>query len=165
MQVGIAGSLDPGIDLGTVLLISDEYLGDTGVEEAGKFNDIFDLHLAAQDSFPFSKKALINPWAHKYNLLGLPLVAGVTVNEITTKPARIKQLIEGYGAKVETMEGAALHFAALHTGIPFVQLRAISNFAGERDKSKWQLKLSLEQLATTAANWLVTLSKQLENQA
>jgi futalosine hydrolase len=31
------------------------------------------------------------------------------------------------------MEGAALHFVCLQEDISFIQLRAISNFVGERD--------------------------------
>ena len=34
------------------------------------------------------------------------------------------------------MEGAALHYACIMEHIPFIQLRAVSNFVGERDKNK-----------------------------
>jgi futalosine hydrolase len=35
------------------------------------------------------------------------------------------------------MEGAALHYTCLMEKIPFMQLRSISNYIAERDKSKW----------------------------
>ena len=44
------------------------------------------------------------------------------------------------------MEGAAFHYVCLQENIPFVQLRAISNFVGERDKSKWLMKEAIENL-------------------
>jgi futalosine hydrolase len=30
--------------------------------------------------------------------------------------------------------------------IPFLQVRSLSNFVGERDKSKWQIKEAIENL-------------------
>jgi futalosine hydrolase len=30
--------------------------------------------------------------------------------------------------------------------VPFIQLRAISNFVGERDKSKWEINKAIGQL-------------------
>jgi futalosine hydrolase len=47
---------------------------------------------------------------------------------------------------VESMEGAAFHYVCLHQKINFLQLRSISNYVGERDKSKWELKKSIENL-------------------
>jgi futalosine hydrolase len=44
------------------------------------------------------------------------------------------------------MEGASLHYVGRETGIPFIQIRSISNYVGERDKSKWLLKESIEGL-------------------
>ena len=50
------------------------------------------------------------------------------------------------GAQIEYMEGAALHYVCLQEKIPFLQIRSLSNFAGERDKSKWVLKESIAHL-------------------
>jgi futalosine hydrolase len=49
-----------------------------------------------------------------------------------------------YQADIESMEGAALHFVCLQEGIPFLQIRGISNFVGERNKAKWDLKSAIE---------------------
>ncbi len=70
----------------------------------------------------------------------------VTVNEITTSSKRVHELIEKYGPVLESMEGAAFHYVCLQEDIPFVQLRAVSNFIGERDKSKWLIKEAIENL-------------------
>ena len=40
---------------------------------------------------------------------------------------------------MESMEGASLHYICLMENIPFLQLRAISNIAGERNKKKWKM--------------------------
>jgi futalosine hydrolase len=44
------------------------------------------------------------------------------------------------------MEGAALHYTCLMENIPFIQLRAVSNFVGERDKNKWKMKEAIAVL-------------------
>jgi futalosine hydrolase len=48
--------------------------------------------------------------------------------------------------QVETMEGAALHYVALQLNIPFLQVRSLSNFAGERDKKRWRMEEAIENL-------------------
>jgi futalosine hydrolase len=44
------------------------------------------------------------------------------------------------------MEGAALHFVALMENITFLQLRSVSNYVGERDKTKWDLSGAINNL-------------------
>jgi futalosine hydrolase len=74
------------------------------------------------------------------------LVTGVTVNEITTEEKRIAYYKNNLEAKIETMEGAALHYVAMMENIPFIQLRSISNYIGERDKTNWTLSESISNL-------------------
>lgn len=50
------------------------------------------------------------------------------------------------GAVIESMEGAALHYVALMESVPFLQIRAVSNYIGERDKSKWLLQKAIGNL-------------------
>jgi futalosine hydrolase len=79
-------------------------------------------------------------------LTDLPLAKAISVNEISTNPKRIKQLQLNSPLLVESMEGAAFHYTCLLEKIPFVQLRAISNLVGERDKKKWKLADSISAL-------------------
>ena len=44
------------------------------------------------------------------------------------------------------MEGAALHYVCLMEKIPFIQLRSISNYIGERNKKKWNMQESINNL-------------------
>jgi futalosine hydrolase len=57
-----------------------------------------------------------------------------------------QQSIINFSPEIESMEGAALHFVALHQNIPFIQMRSISNWVGERDKSKWKIKEAISNL-------------------
>lgn len=154
IQVGIAGSYATSLPLGTVVVVGEEYLGDLGVEESGKWRDIFDMNLEKPDNAPFEKKALPNPGLSNLNLLSLPVVRGITVNEITTSPSRMEQLIQHYEPVTESMEGAALHYVGLDTQTPFLQMRAISNMVGERDKQNWKMQESIQALNEALLQYL-----------
>lgn len=146
IQAGIGGSLHPFYPPGAVVMIREEVIGDLGVEEDNAFKDIFDMNLAAENIFPFSGRKLINPHQQLLKKVKLPAVRGVSVNEITTDATRMQQLIEKYGVMVESMEGAALHYVCLQEAVPFIQLRAVSNFVGERDKTKWRMQEAIDHL-------------------
>lgn len=146
IQAGIAGCFDKQAPLGKVIVVKDETLADMGVEEDGKWKDIFDLKLEKSSYHPFERRKLPNPWLAKFNLLKLPEVCGITINHITTDPERIQLLIKKYDPFIESMEGAALHYVCREANIPFLQIRAISNYIGERDKTNWKIKESIGSL-------------------
>jgi futalosine hydrolase len=159
IQAGIAGCFDPNIPLGKVVVVKEEILGDVGVEEDGKWKDLFDLKLEKSNYHPFEKRKLPNPWLSTYNLLKLPELTGITVNQISTQPTRIEQLKKKYGAVVESMEGAALHFICREANIPFIQIRAISNYVGERNKAHWKMKEAIDALNEVLVKYVDRLYK------
>lgn len=148
LQAGICGTFNKDLDPGKVVLIFEEIMGDLGTEELGAWHDVFDLKLADPAAFPFNDKKLINPNCEDWKKYGLPFVRSLSVNEITTNPERIRALQEKYTPVVENMEGAAFHYVSLHEKIPFMQMRAISNFIGDRDKSNWKLENAIANLNT-----------------
>jgi futalosine hydrolase len=145
IQAGIAGSFVPG-RIGQVMAIKEEALGDVGVQENGTFRSIFDLNLTDSDTPPFSNSLLVNPYKKWLDATGLTQVRAITINEITTDPGRIEWYQQNIAPVVESMEGAALHYVCLQENIPFLQLRAVSNDIGQRDKSKWDFKSSIAAL-------------------
>lgn len=159
IQVGIGGCFDTTMKAGNVVAVKEELLGDTGVEEDGKWKDIFDLKLEKPGYPPFEKKRLPNHHMEKYNLLKLPEVVAVTVNEVSTRTDRIQQLIKKYNPVLESMEGAALHYVCREMNIPFLQMRAISNYIGERDKTKWKMKEAIDNLNQTVLKYIDKLYK------
>ncbi len=158
IQAGIAGCFDAAAPLGQVIAVRDEILGDTGVEEGGAWKDVFDLNLENPDGAPFVNKRLPNSQFDRYNVLGLPAVTGITVNEITTKPERIALLSQKYSPYIESMEGAALHYVCGKLQVPFLQIRAVSNYIGERDKTKWKMKDAIVNLNTALLDYIGKLA-------
>lgn len=145
IQAGIGGCFDKQVGLGEVLAVSEDYFGDLGVLENRQWLSVFDMGFAKRDQKPFKNGRLNNPHRQLLAGCGLKTTQAVTVNEIGTNKQRI-QLFKDQGAVIESMEGAALHYVALMEKIPFLQLRAISNYVGERNKSKWNFKDAIANL-------------------
>lgn len=145
LQAGIAGCLDPQRPLSSVVAIGSDGIGDQGVREDGRFRSTFDLGFGDPDAAPWKAGRLPNEsgWPGRS---GLPVVAAVSVNCISTDSGQISHYRNGWGATAESMEGAAFHYAARKWDLPFLQVRAFSNYVGERDKSRWQLRDSIGAL-------------------
>lgn len=154
IQAGIAGSFHPLFAPGAVVAVKEEIMGDLGVQENQDWKDIYDLKLADPHLFPFIDRKLVNPHIQLLQKINLPQVTAVSVNEITTGEQRIQQLIRHYSPVTESMEGAAFHYVCLQEGIPFIQIRSISNRIGERDKSKWEIHLAIENLQNTLLQFI-----------
>lgn len=146
IQAGIGGSFTEALVPGELALISRELVADQGVEENDQFVDLVDLGFLQPNELPYQNGWLVNPAPTINGHDELPLAAGVTVNEITTSTRRITQLRDKYGCEVESMEGAALHYVCLREAVPFLQLRAISNRVGERNKKNWMIRAAIEKL-------------------
>lgn len=146
LQAGIAGSFTNHFPLNSLTIVEQDALGDVGVIEDTVWKDLFDLKLLSKNELPFKEGFIVNQNIAKWNVIKLPKVNAVTVNTITTEPHRINLLQKKYAAHIETMEGMALHYVAEQFHIPYLQIRAISNFVGERNKQNWALQSAIEQL-------------------
>jgi futalosine hydrolase len=146
IQAGIAGAFNTELQLEETVLVKQDTFGDLGTEEKHVFTPCTKSGLINAHDFPYADGWLMN-------MAGIPkdtdlkTVKAVTVNKATDDVLQKQQLITAYNPQIETMEGAALHYVCLHEEIPFVQLRSISNYVGERDKRKWKIKEAFENLA------------------
>ncbi len=145
LQAGVGGCFDTSIPLGQVVVVKQEAIADQSVIELNQLKTLFDLKLVPQDQFPFKKGWLINN-NEVLKKTSLRKVKGISVNEITTSKQKVKFYNETFNPVVESMEGAALHYVCLMEKIPFIQLRAISNYITERNKKKWNMKESITNL-------------------
>lgn len=160
LQAGIGGTFTRRYPPGAVVAISDETMGDLGAAEQGGFSDLFDLGLLHPSDTPFTNRRLENPHMQFWNKYNIPAAKGLTVNEITTLPDRIALLRQKFNSDIESMEGAALHYVCLQQQINFMQFRAVSNFVGERDKNKWKLRESIQNLNNTMIHVVQQITQQ-----
>jgi len=158
IQAGIAGCFDEKLSLAEVVVVKNEIIGDMGVEENGRFNSLFDLKLNDENVFPWTNGRLCNN-SEIFRQVNLPMVDSVSINEISTSEKRINYYKNILKASIESMEGAALHYVALMEKIPFLQLRSLSNFVGERDKNKWLMKEAITNLNLELQDLILKLTR------
>lgn len=144
IQIGIAGSFDHQLHLGTAVNIEIDSLVELGVEENNEYKDIFKMKLADPNELPYSSGLLKNPHQHILDATGLKNKISVTNNNITTAENIIYRYKNIYKADLETMEGAAFHYVSIMQNLPFIQIRGISNYVGERNKNAWKIKEAIQ---------------------
>jgi futalosine hydrolase len=163
IQAGVAGCFDKNTKLATVVAIKQDAIADQGVAESKKFKTVFDLGLISPDKFPYKNGWLLN--SNKALIKGskLKAVNSISVNQVTTSRPVINYYRKKYAAATETMEGAALHYACLQENIPFLQIRSLSNYIGERNKGKWKLKEAIQHLNVKLIELLQTERLRIEH--
>ena len=157
IQAGVAGCFNKKLSLGSVVVVKKDAIADQSVIELKQLKTLFDLKLVPADQFPYTKTWLINPYNDLIKKSGLKQVKGISVNEITTSKQKIAFYETNFKAVTESMEGAALHYTCLMENIPFLQIRSMSNYIGERNKKNWNMTASIINLNET----LIQLVKNL----
>jgi futalosine hydrolase len=142
IQCGIGGAYDRSLAIGETVFVSKDTLGDTGAEDKADELSIFDMGFIDSDTFPFTNRWLINP--NTPELSTLKSVSGITVNQCAGREETIANRVSRFHPQMESMEGASLHFVCLTEGVPFLQIRSVSNHVEARDTSKWNIELALE---------------------
>ena len=157
LQVGVGGSFDTNLPLGSMVNVSSDRFADLGAEDKDEYIDIFDMGLLKNFDAPYTNGTLIAPVSELNQSLGLPMVSGLTVNTVSGSAPTIYKRTQKYNCSIESMEGAAFHFVCIQENFPFAQVRAISNYVTPRDKSSWKMKEAIYNLN----NWLIGFIEQL----
>jgi futalosine hydrolase len=152
MQAGVAGSFDLTIPPGSVVAVKQDTIADQSVVELKKLKTLFDLKLVPNDQHPYKNGWLPNPNKEIVKNSGLKVVKGISVNQISTSKQMIQFYRDTFDPVTESMEGAALHYVCLMENLPFLQIRSISNYIGERNKKKWDMNDSIINLNKALAS-------------
>jgi len=143
LNLGIAGCFDRNIELGRVLNITEDVFAELGAEDGENFLTITDLGFGE------------NHYKSRGNFkIDLPSVSGITVNRVSGTEKSIKNLIERFNPKTESMEGAAVFFACKKENIDCLQIRSVSNYVEPRNKDNWKIKLAIKNLNEWAIDFI-----------
>lgn len=155
IQVGVAGSFKPQLPLGSLVQVTQDQLGDLGLEDNTTFLPLKQVDFWNNNEFPFKKGILYNPIAtHFDDLATLPTAHGITVNTVSGNQQTINQRIKLFNPCIETMECSSFFYACLMQQIPFIALRSLSNYVEVRNKNNWQLQLAIHNLNNMLINVL-----------
>lgn len=155
IQCGLAGTYNDTFNIGDTVVVETE-MSDTGAENDDELLSIFDLNLADPEQFPYRQAALPCPFLQS-TPLNLKKAIGLTVNCSSGNQQTVDRRKLKYKADIESMEGAALHYTALMSDIPFLQIRSISNRVEKRNRAGWNIPLALRNNALEIEKLLLTL--------
>jgi futalosine hydrolase len=143
IQAGIAGTFKNQYPLGQTFAVKTDLFADLGIQEKERFFTLFEKDFVHEDALPNTKGMLVNS-IENYFLLNP--VKAITVNTVSDILAQTELYKKKYDADIESMEGAAFHYVCIQENIPFLQIRSISNFVGERTKTNWKMKEAIDNL-------------------
>lgn len=138
LSAGIAGGFAPHAPLGCLLVADQIVAADLGADTPEGFATVTEL------GFGRVRHATAHaaPVAAALRLAGLPTAVGpvLTVSTVTGSAARAAELLDRHpGAVGEAMEGFGVAEAAAGYGAAVLELRAVSNPVGPRDRAGWRI--------------------------
>ncbi|MEK5025433.1 futalosine hydrolase [Paenibacillus sp. FSL M7-1046] len=158
ISAGIGGGFPGRAPVGSLALASEMIAADLGAETPEGFRSAAELGFG-RVSVP-AHSGTVQAVAAALAAAGLTVSTGpvLTVSTATGTAGTAAALAARHpGAVAEAMEGHGVAVAARHFGIAALELRAISNPVGPRDRAAWKINEALDALATAAAILLEVL--------
>lgn len=160
LNLGLAGSYDvSAVPLGSLVLATEEVYPEYGVRPHPPHPEEGQEKLPLPLGFPQAEiegRKIFDrlPLAPESALGNMGLNwhsewrqgASITVAGVSGTPERAGRLAALCGGITENMEGFSLALGAAMAGIPFVELRAVSNAAGLRPPRGWDMPAALAAL-------------------
>ncbi|WP_326704339.1 futalosine hydrolase [Streptomyces cyaneofuscatus] len=142
ISAGIGGGFAPAAPLGSLVVASDIVAADLGAETPDGFLPVTALGFGRDRFTP--PPALVREVAAATGAAPGPVL---TVSTVTGTAARTAALLTAHpGALAEAMEGFGVAEAAERAGVAVLELRAISNTVGPRDRAAWRIGDALAAL-------------------
>jgi futalosine hydrolase len=155
LNIGLCGSFDPSLTAPAVVHVAADRIAELGAEDGEGFLSIHEMQLLDENEFPFEAGLLVNATPPPLPpLTALRRVTGITVNTVHGNERTISTMRERYAPDVESMEGAAFMYASLIAGVPFAQVRAVSNAVERRNRGAWKIDAAIEALGEQALRLL-----------
>ncbi|MFF2779712.1 futalosine hydrolase [Streptomyces sp. NPDC058052] len=160
VSAGIAGGFPGRAPLGSLVVSGTIVAADLGADTPDGFLPVEELGFGR--SVHRVPDTLTGPVAAALAAAGLPHTTGtvLTVSTVTGSAARAGELAARHpGAAAEAMEGFGVAEAAAAHGVPVLELRAVSNAVGPRDRAAWRVGDALDALRRAVTALETTLSE------
>ncbi len=145
VAIGVCGlhrPAAPKLAIGSLAIVLSERFADEGVQTSGGFLELDALGLPSIPPMPADAT-----WLEEIaGYVAAPLLASATVSTCSGTDLLATERWRRTRAPLETMEGAAIAYVCARMGVPWVGLRAISNYTGERGAAQWDLPLATLRL-------------------
>ncbi|MCX5141973.1 MULTISPECIES: futalosine hydrolase [unclassified Streptomyces] len=142
ISAGIGGGFAGAAPVGTLLVADAVVAADLGAETAGGFVPVTALGFGRDRFTP--PPALVRETAAA---TGARTGTVLTVSTVTGSAGRAAALLAAHpGAVAEAMEGFGVAEAADRLGVPVLEIRAVSNAVGPRDRDAWRIGDALSAL-------------------
>lgn len=139
---GIAGGFLPGAPVGSLVVADDIVAADLGAEAPEGFLPVTELGFGTVSHRP--PESLVREVAAA---TGGSVGTVLTVSTVTGSTARADELRARHPrALAEAMEGFGVAEAAGAHGVPVLEIRAVSNPVGPRDRAAWRIGDALTAL-------------------
>ncbi|MGI8680338.1 MAG: futalosine hydrolase [Jatrophihabitans sp.] len=141
ISAGVGGGFVP-LAQGDIAVAAAIVFADLGAESPDGFLPVSELGFGTE-RYDVEAKLAVELADRTGGHLGTVL----TVATVTGTAARASALADRFpDAVAEAMEGAGVAAAAARHGVPFGEIRAVSNPVGPRDRSAWQLPAAMAAL-------------------
>ncbi|MFE1801026.1 futalosine hydrolase [Streptomyces sp. NPDC059517] len=142
VSAGIGGGFLPDAPVGSLVLADEITVADLGAETAQGFLPVTELGFGTVTHRP--PNSLVREIAA---VTGARQGSVLTVSTVTGSAARAVELRRRHPrALAEAMEGFGVAEAAAAHGVPVLELRAVSNPVGPRDRAAWRIGEALTAL-------------------
>ncbi len=142
VSAGIGGGFQPGAPVGSLVVADEITVADLGAETPDGFLPVTELGFGTVTHRP--PAALVRALA---TASGARPGTVLTVSTVTGTAARAAELRARHPrALAEAMEGFGVAEAATVHGVPVLELRAVSNPVGPRDRAAWRIGDALAAL-------------------
>ncbi|MFE7646222.1 futalosine hydrolase [Streptomyces phaeoluteigriseus] len=144
VSAGIGGGFLPEAPVGALVLADTIVAADLGAETADGFLPVTELGFGTVTHRP--PRSLVR---QAVAATGGRAGAVLTVSTVTGTAARAAELRARHPrALAEAMEGFGVAEAAAAHGVPVLEIRAVSNPVGPRDRAAWRIGEALDALTT-----------------
>ncbi|WP_419891293.1 futalosine hydrolase [Paenibacillus xylanexedens] len=152
ISAGIGGGFPGRADVGSLVVADAMVAADLGSQTPDGFLSVDELGFGS--SIVAADAELAARLRHELQRAGLAVSGGtaVTVSTATGTAETAAELLRRVpDAAAEGMEGFGVATAAQQFGVPALELRAISNAVGPRDRDAWRIKDALDALQAASS--------------